>query len=129
MFNKIKTSKIFILAVIVSTLSVLAFNGSKNANANIEICKHNAYGDYVCVWTENETHMTLGTRVMHNGKPAPFQPVVMRLYSQGSAIYTCDTVTGPLNAVCEFGSSAERTYSITANVAGATFLWFNGSWQ
>lgn len=96
--------------------------------AHVENCKHNAYGDYVCVWTENEAAFEFGARVMISGKPASHQRVVANVATTGVAGYTCETATTE-QAFCKFGQSASEIYSIRVNVAEVEFIWNNGSWR
>lgn len=117
-------------AAIAATITALIVGcvAVTRAPAHVENCKHNAYGDYVCVWTENESHFEFGTRVMTSGKPASHQRVVANVTTNSVAGYTCETATTE-RAFCKFGQSASEIYSIRVNVSDVEFIWHNGSWK
>lgn len=125
-----KTKPLFPLlaAIVVVIASAITLSTSTAASTHIENCKHNSYGDYVCVWTENESTFEFGTRVMIGGKPANHQRVLAQVTTNGVAGYTCETATTE-RAFCKFGQSASEIYSIRVNVADVEFLWHNGSWR
>lgn len=117
------------LAAIVAVIaSAITLSTSTAASTHIENCKHNGYGDYVCVWTENESHFEFGARVMIDGKPASHQRVSAQVTTNGVAGYICETATTE-RAFCKFGQSAAEIYSIRVNVAGVEFAWHDGSWR
>jgi len=116
------------IAAIAATLSLSIAALAVNTSAHIENCKHNGYGDYVCVWTENESTFEFGTRVMIGGKPASHQRVLAHVTTNGVASYTCETATTE-RAFCKFGQSASEIYSIRVNVGDVEFIWHNGSWR
>ncbi len=125
-----KTKNLFFLlaAIVVAVASATTLSTSTAASAHIENCKHNGYGDYVCVWTENESTFEFGTRVMIGGKPASHQRVLAHVTTNGVASYTCETATTE-RAFCKFGQSASEIYSIRVNVGDVEFIWHNGSWR
>ena len=121
-----KTKILFLLLATIALTTIAATSAA--AKSKIENCKHNSYGDYVCVWTENESTFEFGTRVMIGGKPASHQRVLAHVTTHGVAGYTCETATTE-RAFCKFGQSASEIYSIRVNVAGVEFAWHDGSWQ
>ena len=112
--------KIFLVGVIAILMFV--------APSKPEFCKHNADGDYICVWTENESHFEFGVRVMIDNKPASHQRVFANVTTNSIAGYTCETATTK-QAFCKFGQSTSEIYSIRVEVANTHFTWHNGSWQ
>ena len=121
-----KTKILFLLLATIALTTIAAT--STAASTHIENCKHNGYGDYVCVWTVNESTFEFGTRVMIGGKPASHQRVLAHVTTHGVAGYTCETATTE-RAFCKFGQSASEIYSIRVNVAGVEFAWHDGSWR
>ena len=124
-----KTKTLFhLLATIAFVIASAIILSTSTASTHIENCKHNAYSDYVCVWTESEEPFELGARVVIAGKPASHQRVLAHVTTNGVAGYTCETATTE-QAFCKFGQSASKIYSIRVIVAGVEFAWHNGSWQ
>lgn len=125
-----KTKTLFprLAAIAFAIASVLTPSTSTAATQKIENCKHNAYGDYVCVWTENESHFEFGARAMIDGKPASHQRVSAQVTTNGVTGYTCETATTE-QAFCKFGQSAIEIYSIRVNIANVEFAWHQGSWR
>jgi len=125
-----KTKNLFFLlaAIVVAVASATTLSTSTAASAHIENCKHNGYGDYVCVWTENESTFEFGARVMIGGKPANHHRVLAHVTTNGVAGYICETATTE-RAFCKFGQSASEIYSIRVNVGDVEFIWHNGSWR
>ena len=119
-----------LLAAIATAIAAAATVATLTASTTTkaENCKHNAYSDYVCVWTENESAFEFGIRVMIGGKPASHQRVLAHVTTNGVAGYICETATTE-RAFCKFGQSASEIYSIRVNVAGVEFAWHDGSWR